>query len=58
MYFTLSLNYLHYLHYLGELHYHARTFSNPLTLFNKFRLAVSEGPLTFVAGFRKQLIVK
>ena len=58
MYFTLSLNYLHYLHYLGELHYHARTFSNPLTLFNKFRLAVSEGPLTFVVGFRKPLIVK
>ena len=58
MYFTLSLNYLHYLYYLGELHYHARTFSNPLTLFNKFRLAVSEGPLTFVAGFRKPLIVK
>ena len=58
MYFTLPLNYLHYLHYLGELHYHARTFSNPLTLFNKFRLAVSEGPLTFVAGFRKLLIVK
>ncbi len=58
MYFTLSLNYLHYLHYLGELHYHARTFSNPLTLFNKFRLAVSEGPLTFVAGSRKPLIVK
>lgn len=58
MYFTSSLYHLHYLHYLGELHYHARTFSNPLTLFNKFRLAVSEGPLTFVAGFRKPLIAK
>lgn len=58
MYLTLSLNYLHYLHYLGELHYHARTFSNPLTLFNKFRLAVSEGPPIFVAVFRKPLIIK
>ena len=47
MYFTLSLYYLHYLQYLGELHYHARTFSNPLTSFNKFRLEVSEGPPIF-----------
>ena len=29
MHFTLSLYYLHYLYYLGELHYHARSFSNP-----------------------------
>ena len=50
MYFTLSLNYLHYLYYLGELHYHARTFSNPLTLFNKFRLAVSNKAAIFVLG--------
>ena len=58
MHFTLSRYYLHYLHYLGELHYHARTFSNPLTLFNKIGLAVSKGPLIFAAGFRKLLIIK
>ena len=34
------------------------TFSNPLTSFNKFRLAVSKGPLIFAAGFRNQLIIK
>lgn len=55
MYFTLSL---HYLHYLGELHYHARSFSHPLTSFNKFRLVVSKGPLIFAAGFRNLLIIK
>lgn len=58
MYSTLSLDYLHYLHYLGELHYHARSLSNPLTSFNKFRLVVSKGPLIFAAGFRNLLIIK
>ena len=58
MYFTLSLYYLHYLYYLGELHYHARTFSNPLTSFNKNRLAVSKGPPIFAVGFRNLLIIK
>ena len=34
------------------------SFSNPLTSFNKFRLAVSEGLPIFAAGFRNRLIVK
>ena len=38
--------------------YHTRTFSNPLTLFNIFRLVVSEGPPIFALGFRKPLIIK
>lgn len=36
----------------------ANIITDPLTTFNIFRLAVSKGPLIFVAGFRKTLIIK
>lgn len=35
-----------------------RTFSNPLTSFNKFRLAVSKGPPIFAVSFHNNLIIK
>ena len=43
---------------LGELHYHAFTFSNLLTSFNIIHLAVYKEPLTFAAGSFNLLIIK